>query len=40
MPGLGKIRGYSNGHSWQFYGIPFAKPPTGTLRWKDPEEPD
>ena len=38
VPSVGEITGYSNGESYQFYGIPFAKPPTGELRWKAPEK--
>ena len=38
VPSVGEITGYSNGDSYQFYGIPFAKPPTGELRWKAPEK--
>lgn len=33
---FGSVRGYSNGGTWQFYGIPFASPPIGDLRWKPP----
>ena len=35
--GLGAIRGYSNGMSWQFLGIPYAQPPINDLRWSDPQ---
>ena len=34
--GLGAVRGYSNGFSWQFLGIPYAQPPIDDLRWSDP----
>lgn len=33
---FGSVKGYSNGDSWQFYGIPFAAPPVGKLRWSPP----
>ena len=33
---LGAIRGYSNGISWQFLGVPYAQPPINDLRWSDP----
>ena len=33
---FGSIKGYSNGETWQFYGIPFAAPPIGNLRWQPP----
>ena len=39
---LGEVRGAedtaASTYSWK--GIPFAKPPTGTLRWQPPQEPD
>ncbi|KAI6661816.1 acetylcholinesterase isoform E4-E6 precursor [Oopsacas minuta] len=35
---FGSIKGYSNGDSWQFYGIPFAAPPVGDLRWQPPTD--
>ena len=34
---IGSVRGYSNGMSWQFLGIPYAEPPINSLRWADPE---
>ncbi|XP_013380467.1 cholinesterase 1-like [Lingula anatina] len=48
----GRVRGYSiqyRGHNWRygyrkyvnvFLGVPYAKPPIGTLRFRPPEEPD
>ncbi|KAI6659372.1 acetylcholinesterase isoform E4-E6 precursor [Oopsacas minuta] len=33
---FGSVKGYSNGDSWEFYGIPFAAPPVGNLRWQPP----
>ncbi len=36
----GEVRGYAaNDSTWQWLGIPYAKPPLGSLRWKPPEEP-
>lgn len=36
----GVIQGSMNGDVYQFLGIPFAKPPVDTLRWKAPENPE
>lgn len=35
---LGVVRGFTtpDGKAWSFYGIPYAKPPLGDLRWKPP----
>ena len=35
---LGVVRGYTtpDDKAWSFYGIPYAKPPLGDLRWKPP----
>ncbi|MBL7936223.1 MAG: carboxylesterase family protein, partial [Bacteroidia bacterium] len=35
----GQIQGSLNGSTYQFLGIPYAKPPVNTLRWKAPENP-
>lgn len=35
----GQIQGSLNGSIHQFLGIPYAKPPVNTLRWKAPENP-
>lgn len=37
---FGQIQGAMNGNVFQFLGIPFAKPPVNTLRWKAPQNPD
>ena len=37
---FGQIQGTMNGAVAQFLGIPYAKPPIGTLRWKSPQNPD
>jgi para-nitrobenzyl esterase len=37
---FGKIQGSVNGSVYQFLGIPFAKPPIDTLRWKAPQNPN
>ncbi len=36
----GQIQGSANGNIYQFLGIPFAKPPVDSLRWKAPRNPD
>lgn len=36
---FGPIQGSLNGSVHQFLGIPFAKPPVGTLRWSPPQNP-
>lgn len=33
----GTMRGLKQGDVYRFLGIPFAKPPTGALRWRPPE---
>ena len=33
----GSIQGVDRGSSCAFFGIPFAAPPTGTLRWRPPQ---
>ena len=35
----GKIVGLSNGVVATFKGVPFAEPPVGSLRWKEPQPP-
>ncbi|MFT4063101.1 MAG: carboxylesterase family protein [Edaphocola sp.] len=37
---FGQVQGTLNGTTYQFLGIPFAKPPIGDLRWKAPQNPD
>jgi para-nitrobenzyl esterase len=37
---FGPIQGVVNGGVHQFLGVPFAKPPVNTLRWKAPQNPD
>lgn len=36
----GKVQGIRENHSIVFKGIPFAKPPIGSLRFKEPQEPE
>ncbi|MBL7911340.1 MAG: carboxylesterase family protein [Bacteroidia bacterium] len=36
---FGPVQGTMNGSVYQFLGIPFAKPPVNTLRWKAPQNP-
>lgn len=33
----GKIQGFSEDNIWKFYGIPYAQPPVGDLRWVAPQ---
>ncbi|KAM5138306.1 para-nitrobenzyl esterase-like isoform 1-T1 [Mantella aurantiaca] len=35
----GKVRGHHCDHVYMFKGIPYARPPTGPLRWRPPVEP-
>ena len=37
---FGKISGSQNGNVYQFLGIPYAKPPVDSLRWKAPQNPE
>jgi para-nitrobenzyl esterase len=37
---FGKILGSVNGNVYQFLGIPFAKPPVDSLRWRVPQNPE
>ncbi len=37
----GDLRGFeANENTWQFLGVPYAKPPLGDLRWKPPVAPE
>ncbi|XP_045215503.2 cAMP-regulated D2 protein-like isoform X2 [Mercenaria mercenaria] len=36
---FGDVRGTRTDKALQFLGIPYAKPPTGDLRWRSPESP-
>ena len=37
----GELRGFeANENTWQFLGVPYAKPPLGELRWKPPVAPE
>jgi len=38
MTKSGALKGYAaNADTWQFLGIPYAKPPLGDLRWRPPQ---
>lgn len=37
---FGKVQGVKDGNIYVFKGIPFAKPPVDSLRWKEPQTPD
>ena len=36
----GKVRGYERDGRVDFLGIPYAAPPVGDLRWKEPQAPE
>jgi len=38
--GDGALQGHVDGSVYAFLGIPYAKPPVGPLRWKQPQPPD
>jgi para-nitrobenzyl esterase len=41
MTKYGEVSGFSpDENAWAWYGIPYAKPPIGELRWKPPVEPE
>jgi para-nitrobenzyl esterase len=37
---FGQVQGHTDGTVYEFLGIPFAKPPVDTLRWRAPENPN
>jgi para-nitrobenzyl esterase len=37
---FGLVEGNNNGSILEFLGVPFAKPPVDSLRWKPPRDPD
>jgi len=36
---FGQVQGHANGSVSEFLGIPFAKPPVDSLRWRAPQDP-
>jgi para-nitrobenzyl esterase len=36
----GQVSGHTDGRTFAFLGIPYAKPPTKSLRWKPPQAPE
>lgn len=36
----GKIKGIKCNKTTKFFGVPYAKPPIGDLRWREPQEPE